>query len=91
MNNKKHILIVGAGLTGAVIARELAEAGHAVRIIDSRSHIAGNCYSERDARTGIMVHTYGPHIFHTDNQMVWDYIHRFCTMMPYIKIGRAHV
>lgn len=89
MNNKKRILIVGAGLTGAVIARELAEAGHDIRIIDSRSHIAGNCYSERDTRTGIMVHTYGPHIFHTDNQTVWDYINRFCTMMPYINRVKA--
>ena len=89
MNKNKRILIVGAGLTGAVIARELAEAGHEVRIIDSRSHIAGNCYSERDDRTGIMVHTYGPHIFHTDNQRVWEYINRFCTMMPYINRVKA--
>ena len=89
MGNKKSILIVGAGLSGAVIARELAEAGHGIRIIDSRSHIAGNCYSERDARTGIMIHTYGPHIFHTDNQTVWDYIQRFCTMMPYMNRVKA--
>ncbi|KFD19870.1 UDP-galactopyranose mutase [Tatumella ptyseos ATCC 33301] len=89
MGNKKSILIVGAGLTGAVIARELAEAGHGICIIDSRSHIAGNCYSERDARTGIMIHTYGPHIFHTDNQTVWDYIQRFCTMMPYMNRVKA--
>lgn len=89
MGNKKSILIVGAGLTGAVIARELAEAGHGIRIIESRSHIAGNCYSERDARTGIMIHTYGPHIFHTDNQTVWDYIQRFCTMMPYMNRVKA--
>ncbi|WP_241573609.1 UDP-galactopyranose mutase [Rosenbergiella nectarea] len=85
MNNSKNILIVGAGFTGAVIGRELAEQGHQVRIIDSRSHVAGNCYSERDEKTGIMVHTYGPHIFHTDNQEVWEYLHRFTEMMPYVN------
>lgn len=83
MNNSKNILIVGAGFTGAVIGRELAEQGHQVRIIDSRHHVAGNCYSERDEQTGVMVHTYGPHIFHTDNQEVWDYLNRFAEMMPY--------
>lgn len=85
MNNSKNILIVGAGFTGAVIGRELAEQGHQVRIIDSRSHVAGNCYSERDEKTGIMVHTYGPHIFHTDNKEVWDYLNRFAEMMPYVN------
>lgn len=85
MNNSKNILIVGAGFTGAVIGRELAEQGHQVRIIDSRSHVAGNCYSERDEKTGIMVHTYGPHIFHTDNQVVWEYLNRFTEMMPYVN------
>lgn len=85
MNNSKNILIVGAGFTGAVIGRELAEQGHQVRIIDSRSHVAGNCYSERDEKTGIMVHTYGPHIFHTDNQEVWEYLNRFAEMMPYVN------
>ncbi|WP_241581084.1 UDP-galactopyranose mutase [Rosenbergiella nectarea] len=83
--NVKHILIVGAGFTGAVISRELAEKGHKVRVIDSRSHVAGNCYSERDEQTGVMVHIYGPHIFHTDNQEVWDYLNRFAEMMPYIN------
>ncbi|SEQ10373.1 UDP-galactopyranose mutase [Rosenbergiella nectarea] len=85
MDNSKNILIVGAGFTGAVIGRELAEQGHQVRIIDSRSHVAGNCYSERDEETGIMVHTYGPHIFHTDNQEVWEYLNRFTEMMPYVN------
>lgn len=85
MDNSKNILIVGAGFTGAVIGRELAEQGHQVRIIDSRSHVAGNCYSERDEKSGIMVHTYGPHIFHTDNQEVWEYLNRFTEMMPYVN------
>ncbi|HEB4872983.1 TPA: UDP-galactopyranose mutase [Kluyvera ascorbata F0526] len=80
---QKNILIVGAGFSGAVIARSLAEAGHKVNVIDSRSHIAGNCYSERDAETGVMLHNYGPHIFHTDNTDVWEYINNFTQMMPY--------
>lgn len=82
---KKNILIIGAGFTGAVIGRELAEKGNKIRIIDSRSHVAGNCYSERDKQTGVMVHTYGPHIFHTDNQAVWEYLNRFTEMMPYVN------
>ena len=77
------ILIVGAGLSGAVIGRELAEAGHAVTILDARPHIGGNCHTERDPDTGVMVHVYGPHIFHTDDQGVWDYVTRFATFEPY--------
>jgi len=88
---EKSILIVGAGLSGAVIGRELAESGMKVRIIDSRSHIAGNCYSERDEKTNVMVHTYGPHIFHTDNKTVWDYINKYSKMMPYTNRVKARV
>jgi len=78
-----RILIVGAGLSGAVIGRELALAGHSVEIIDARDHIAGNCHTARDAETGVMVHVYGPHIFHTDDKEVWDYVNGFQTFMPY--------
>ena len=63
----KKIAIVGAGFSGAVIANQLAQAGYTVEVFESRSHIAGNCHSERDAETGVMLHVYGPHIFHTDN------------------------
>ncbi|MTH35565.1 UDP-galactopyranose mutase [Paracoccus limosus] len=77
------ILLVGAGLSGAVIGRALAEAGHHCRIIDSRDHIAGNCYTRRDDETGVMMHVYGPHIFHTDDEGVWDYVNRHATFMPY--------
>ncbi len=58
-------LVVGCGLTGAVISRHLADAGHCITIIDQRSHIAGNCHTERDRNTGIMEHVYGPHISST--------------------------
>ncbi|WP_213796069.1 UDP-galactopyranose mutase [Klebsiella aerogenes] len=82
---QKNVLIVGAGFSGAVIGRLLAESGHKVTIIDSRPHVAGNCYSERDNETGVMVHTYGPHIFHTDNAEVWEYINQYTEMMPYVN------
>lgn len=78
-------LIVGAGFTGAVIGRKLAEAGHDVMIIDQRSHIAGNCYTERDKNTNVMEHVYGPHIFHTSDEMVWTYINKHGEFIPYIN------
>ena len=70
-------LIVGAGLYGAVIAQKAKEAGKSVLVIERRSHIAGNVYTE-DVE-GIHVHKYGAHIFHTNNQDVWDYVQRFAT------------
>jgi len=91
MMNSKKILIVGAGFSGAVIGRQLAEQGHLIQIIDSREHIAGNCYDARDAKTDVMVHTYGPHIFHTDNEQVWNFVNRYSTMMPYVNRVKATV
>lgn len=78
-----NILLVGAGLSGAVIGRELAEDGHQITIVESRDHIAGNCHTERDHETGIMVHVYGPHIFHTDDTEVWDYVNRYARFLPF--------
>ncbi|MCR6501049.1 UDP-galactopyranose mutase [Shinella sp. CPCC 101442] len=83
MTVKEKILIVGAGLSGAVIGRELAQEGCKVEIIDARNHIGGNCHTVRDDATGVMVHVYGPHIFHTDDAEVWDYVNGFTTFMPY--------
>ena len=80
---KGNFLMVGAGLSGAVIGRHLAEAGHKITIVDSRAHIGGNCHTERDADTGVMVHVYGPHIFHTDDEQVWEYVNKFARFMPY--------
>lgn len=74
--------IVGAGFSGSVVARELAEVGHSVTVFDTRDHVAGNCHTARH-ETGVMVHTYGPHIFHTQHEHVWQYINRFGEMMPY--------
>jgi len=79
----EHILMVGAGLSGAVAGRVLAEAGHRVTVIDARDHIAGNCHTERCPETGVLVHVYGPHIFHTDDAEVWEYVNRFERFLPY--------
>ena len=68
-------LIVGAGLFGAVFAREAANRGKKVLVIDKRDHIAGNVYTKEIE--GINVHEYGAHIFHTNNKEVWDYVNRF--------------
>ena len=70
-------LIVGAGLFGAVCARELTDAGKRVLVIDKRDHVAGNVYTEKIE--GIHVHKYGAHIFHTNNEVVWSYVQRFAT------------
>ncbi|WP_372574025.1 UDP-galactopyranose mutase [Ruegeria jejuensis] len=78
-----NLLLVGAGLSGAVIGRNLAEQGHRITILDGRSHIGGNCHTERDAETGVMVHVYGPHIFHTDDEEVWNYVNAFTRFLPY--------
>lgn len=72
---KYNYLIVGAGLFGAVFAREAVKAGKAVLVVDKRPHIAGNVYTE-DVE-GIHVHKYGAHIFHTNNRTVWNYVNQF--------------
>ena len=75
---KYDYLVVGAGFYGSVIAERIANDLDAkVLIIDQRPHIAGNCYSEFDKQTGIEVHKYGTHIFHTSYREVWDYITQF--------------
>ena len=76
--NKKQNLIVGAGLSGSVLANLLAtKFNENVEIIDKRNHIGGNIYDYYDEETNITVHKYGPHIFHTNNKEVWDYISKF--------------
>jgi UDP-galactopyranose mutase len=75
-------LVVGAGFAGAVHARELAEAGHRVTVIDKRPHIAGNAFDYVD-HNGVRVHKYGPHLFHTSMEHVRDWIGQFATLLPY--------
>lgn len=88
----KNYLIVGAGFSGAVLARALAEQGGArILVIDSRDHVAGNCHTARDAETGVMVHQYGPHIFHTDQPHVWDYVNRFGEFRPFVNRVKASI
>jgi UDP-galactopyranose mutase len=72
---KYDYLIVGSGFFGSICAHELTKSGKKVLVIDSRNHIGGNCHTER--KDEINVHTYGPHIFHTSNKKVWDWINQF--------------
>lgn len=81
--------VVGCGFSGAVLARHLARKGHKVLLIDERSHLGGNCHTYRDANTGIMVHQYGPHIFHTGDRRTWDYVRQFGNFYPYVNRVKA--
>ena len=81
--SKYDYLIVGAGLFGCVFAREAADKGKRVLVIDKRGHIAGNIYTEEVE--GINVHKYGAHIFHTSDKAVWEYVNRFAEFNNYIN------
>lgn len=77
------VIIIGAGIAGAVAARELAERGNKkVLVLEKREHIGGNCYDERDS-SGILIHKYGPHIFHTSKPRVYEYLSRFTDWLDY--------
>jgi len=76
-------IVVGAGISGATVARVLAERGEQILVIDSKTHIGGNCYDYRDAN-GICVHKYGTHIFHTDVEKAWRFAGRFTAWHPYM-------
>src|SRR5262245_3097681 len=78
----KRVLVVGAGFAGAVHARLLAEAGYEVLIIDRRNHIGGNAYDSFDSN-GNRVHRYGPHLFHTNNKAIVDWLSRFTEWVEY--------
>jgi UDP-galactopyranose mutase len=84
-----HIAIAGAGFSGAVLAQELGRAGCRVEVFDARPHVAGNCHTARDGATGVLAHTYGPHIFHTSNLRVWEYIQQFGEFMPFVNRVKA--
>lgn len=76
-------VVVGAGLFGAVFAHEVNKAGKKVLVIEKRDHIGGNCYSYDDPETDINIHKYGPHIFHTPDKRIWNYINTFADFNNY--------
>lgn len=89
-NKRPKIAIVGAGFAGVVLARELAESGRFdLEIFESRNHVGGNCHTEKDQNTGIMIHRYGPHIFHCDRIDVWRYVNRFGEFVPFTNRVKA--
>lgn len=81
-------LIVGSGLYGAILARELKNAGYKVLIIEKRNHIAGNVYTEK--RDNINVHVYGAHIFHTSDKKVWNYVNKYAKFNDFINSPLAY-
>jgi UDP-galactopyranose mutase len=88
---KQHIGIAGAGFAGAVLARELVETGKfKVTVFDERPHVAGNCHTQRDEETGVMVHQYGPHIFNTSREDVWEYVNKWGKFEPFVNRVKAH-
>jgi UDP-galactopyranose mutase len=78
------LLVVGSGFFGLTIAERAANAGRKVTVIDRRHHIGGNAYSEAEPETGIEVHRYGAHLFHTSNPAVWEYVNRFTSFTSYV-------
>ena len=79
------IVVVGSGLFGLTVAERCAnKLGLSVLILERRPHIGGNAYSETDPRTGIEVHKYGAHLFHTSNERVWSYVNRFTSFTSYV-------
>ena len=84
MKKQYDVCIVGAGLSGSVLAERFASTNHnSVLILEKRSHIGGNCYDYINPQTGIRVNKYGAHLFHTNSQRVWDYIHLFSKWTDY--------
>ena len=86
------LVVVGSGLFGLTVAERAAQdLGLKVVILDRRGHIGGNAYSEKEQRTGIEVHRYGAHLFHTSNERVWEYVNRFTTFTDYVhKVYTRH-
>lgn len=86
----KKIAFAGAGFASAVIARELAKTNDFhLTVFDERNHLAGNCHTERDGSTGVLLHRYGPHIFNTSRQDVWDYITQWSPFGPFTNRVKA--
>ncbi|MGH2649080.1 MAG: UDP-galactopyranose/dTDP-fucopyranose mutase family protein [Ginsengibacter sp.] len=87
----KRFLIVGAGFSGSVLAYRLSGLidNCVIDIWEEKPHIAGNCFTQRDDETGIMVHRYGPHIFNTDKKEIWDFVNGFIHLQPYAHRVKA--
>ena len=86
----KKYLIIGAGFSGTVLANQLVQHSDCtIDIWDERAHTGGNCHTERDAETGIMVHKYGPHIFNTDKKEIWDFVNSMGEFRPYVHRVKA--
>jgi UDP-galactopyranose mutase len=85
------LIVVGAGLFGSVVAEQASRAGHRVCVIEQRGHIGGNCYTEIDSETDIIVHRYGPHIFHTNDDKIWEYINQFTKFNNYVHKAKSLV
>lgn len=86
------LVVVGSGFFGLTVAERAAkELGLKVAVLDRRHHIGGNAYSENDPQTGIEVHRYGAHLFHTSNERVWEYVNRFTEFTNYVhKVYTSH-
>ena len=80
---KSDCIVAGAGIWGCTVARRLAEAGRKVLVLEKRAAVGGNCRCEIDPETGIEIHTYGSHIFHTSIPEVWEFVNRFTTFNDY--------
>jgi len=83
MFDKFDYIIVGAGFFGATVAERMAARGKRALVLDKRAHIGGNAYSSFDEETGIEVHRYGAHLFHTPNKLIWDYLRQFTEFTDY--------
>ena len=85
-----RFLIIGSGFSGCVLANGLASKLNCnIDIWEERDQIGGNCFTSRDNETDLMVHRYGPHIFHTDNKQIWDYVNSFGELRPYVHRVKA--
>lgn len=80
---KSDLIVVGSGFFGLTVANQAAKDGHKVMIIERRSHPGGNAWSYRESSSGIEVHKYGSHLFHTSNERVWKYVHNFTRFNTY--------
>ena len=78
------LVVIGSGFFGLTIAERAASAGLRVLVLERREHLGGNAYSESDPETGIEIHRYGAHLFHTSNEVVWQYVNRFTAFTDYV-------